>query len=197
MANRDVARGQVLTLFPIHALGLRMLRQNSDDEALKDTEFVAYDQDADGELFTDQTAGLRLKLNIPLDKSQPAHSILGNKKRHVLFSMFLPEKQPKGWLGGRMKAASSQYSESNCITVPLPGAAPLCAVVATTDVKEGEEIIQAMQPLKPSVMDELKESVAKEYRRELATLQMYIEAACETVQPSSQSESSSGQQQQQ
>ncbi|KAK1734556.1 prolyl 4-hydroxylase alpha subunit-like protein [Skeletonema marinoi] len=200
MANRDVARGQVLTLFPIHALGLRMLRQNSDDEALKDTEFVAYDQNADGELFTtSEKAGLRLKLNIPLDKSQPAHSILGNKKRHVLFSMFLPEKQPKpGWLGGRMKAASSQYSESNCITVPLPGAAPLCAVVATTDVKEGEEIIQAMQPLKPSVMDELKGSVAKEYRRELATLQMYIEAACETVQQSSsQVDSSSGQQQQQ
>eukprot|EP00985_Skeletonema_marinoi_P004260 scaffold1867_cov80-Skeletonema_marinoi.AAC.5 len=200
MANRDVARGQVLTLFPIHALGLRMLRQNSDDEELKDTEFVAYDQDADGELFTtSEKAGLRLKLNIPLDKSQPAHSILGNKKRHVLFSMFLPENLAMpGWLGGRMRAASSQYSESNCITVPLPGAAPLCAVVATTDVKEGEEIIQAMQPLKPSVMDELKGSVAKEYRRELATLQMYIEAACETVQPSSSpSDSSSGQQQQQ
>ena len=188
VANRDVTRGQVLTLFPIHALGLRMLRQNNgdDDAAMKDTEFVAYDQDADGELFTSnqQKAGLRLKLNIPLDKSQPAHSILGNKKRHVLFSMLLPEKQAvPGWLGGRMKAAPNQYAESNCITVPLPGAAPLCAVVATKDVKEGEEIIQTMQPLKPSDMDELKESIAKQYRSELATLQMYIEAACEAVQP--------------
>ena len=82
-----------------------------------------------------------------------------------------------------MKAAASQYSESNCITVPLPGAAPLCAVVATKDVKEGEEIIQAMQPLTPSAMDELRESLSKEYRRELSTLQMYIEAACEAVAP--------------
>eukprot|EP00986_Skeletonema_menzelii_P018381 scaffold26631_cov139-Skeletonema_menzelii.AAC.22 len=199
MATRDVARGQVLTLFPIHALGLRMLRQNGDDEALKDTEFVAYDQDADGELFaSDQKAGLRLKLNIPLDKSQPTHSLLGNKKRHVLFSNFFPEKQAvPGWLGGRIKAASSQYSKSNCITVPLPGAAPLCAVVATKDVKEGEEIVQTMQPLKPSEMDELKESLAREYRSELATLQMYIEAACETVQPLPELDLSSGQQQQQ
>ena len=127
IANHDVKRGQVLTLFPIHALGLRMLRENNGDGESKDKEFVAFDQDADGELFTaDQKAGLRLKLNIPLDKSQPSHSILGNKKRHVLFSMFLPEKQPvSGWLGGRMKAAASQYSESNCITVPLPGAAHL------------------------------------------------------------------------
>jgi prolyl 4-hydroxylase len=199
IANRNVARGQVLTLFPIHALGLRMLRQN---ETAKDTEFVAYDQEADGEIFTDdQKAGLRLKLNIPLDKSQPAYSLLGNRNRHVLFSMFYPEKQAlPGWLGGRMKATSSPNSESsNCVTLPLPGAAPLCAVVATKDVIEGKEIIQTKQPLKPSVMDELKESVAKEYRRELSTLQMYIEAACETVESSvsSESDSSTLQQQQQ
>lgn len=205
IANRNVSRGQVLTLFPIHALGLRTLRQNNNEEEsiMKDTEFVAYDQDTDGELFAssgnDQKAGLRLKLNIPLDKSQPAYTLLGNPKRHVLFSMFFPEKQPvTGWLGGRMKAASSsQYSESNCITLPLPGAAPLCAVVATKDVMEGEEIIQTMQPLKPTVMDELKESVAREYRRELTTLQMYIEAACETAQPPSTAESDSNNSEQQ
>ena len=96
-----------------------------------------------------------------------------------------------------MKAASNQYAKSNCITVPLPGAAPLCAVVATKDVSEGEEILQTMQPLKPSEMNELKEAVAKEYRSELATLQMYIEAACDAVQPQTSDNSSAGQQQQQ
>ena len=117
--NRDVKRGQVLTLFPIHALGLRMLRENNGDGESKDTEFVAFDQDAAGELFTaDQKAGLRHKLNIPLDKSQPSHSILGNKKRHVLFSMFLPEKQPvSGWLGGRMKAAATIRFRTRCCTI--------------------------------------------------------------------------------
>jgi prolyl 4-hydroxylase len=197
IANRNVARGQVLTLFPIHTLGLRTLRQN---ESMKDTEFVAYDQDTDGELIAssgnDHKAGLRLKLNIPIDKSQPAYTLLGDPKRYVLFSMFFPEKQPiSGWLGGRMKAASSQNSESNCITLPLPGAAPLCAVVATKDVTEGEEIIQTMQPLKPAVIEELKESVAREYRRELATLQMYIEAACETAQSSAVESDSKSEQQ--
>ena len=46
---------------------------------------------------------------------------------------------------------------------------------------EGEEIISTMQPLKPNVMDELKRVVASEYRKELSTLQMYIEVACETA----------------
>lgn len=190
IATRDVARGQVLTLFPIHALGLRTLRQNTkkgkNNGGNGDTEFVAYDRDVDGELFStdNQQAGLRIKLNIPLDDAQPAHSVLGDRNHHVLFSMFFPEKKVSpGWLGGRMKAASSQYSESNCITLPLPGAAPLCAVVATKSVKEGEEVVQTMQPLKPSDMDELKSALAKEYRRELSTLQMHIEMACETAQP--------------
>lgn len=81
-----------------------------------------------------------------------------------------------------MKAATSS-NEPNCITIPLPGAAPLCAVVATKDVREGEEIFQTMQPLKPKDMDELKAAMASGYSKELSTLQMYIEAACEAAQP--------------
>ena len=200
-----------MTLFPIHALGLRTLHQkkkqkkNDDEEGdnTKDTEFIAYDQDADGHLFTpnndnnnQQGAGLRLKLNIPLDKTQPAYLLLGrHTNRHVLFSMFLPEKDvQQGWLGGRMKAASSQHDKvGNCITLPLPGAAPLCGVVATKDIMEGEEIISTAS-LQPKVMDELKGLVASQYKRELSTLQMYIEAACETAtqQQSEQLSSSDG-----
>jgi prolyl 4-hydroxylase len=173
-------------------------RTNDDDSDcdsyMKDAEFIAYDQDVDGALFTSSSSddnqhlqsGLRLKLSIPLDETQPAYSILGNNNRYVLFSMFFPEKEAiPGWLGGRMKASALSSSrsgeESNCITLPLPGAAPLCAVVATRDVAKGEEIIQTSQSLKSDAVDELKAIIAKEYRRELSTLQMYIEAACETA----------------
>mmetsp|Transcript_34844 Transcript_34844/g.74274 ORF Transcript_34844/g.74274 Transcript_34844/m.74274 type:complete len:535 (-) Transcript_34844:68-1672(-) len=186
VATRDVTRGQVLTLFPIHSLGLRTLSQNTKKGKKKsrdsDTEFVAYDRDVDGELFRqddDQQAGLRMRFNIPLDDAQPAYTVLGNRKHNVLFSTFFPVKKViPGWLGGRMKAASLS-AEPNCITMPLPGAAPLCAVVATKDVKEGEEIIQSMQPMKPNIMDELKLNLANEYSRDLSSLQMHIEMACE------------------
>ena len=192
VATRDVRRGGVLTLFPVHALGVRTLKSNEASEerrdqkkkgrpAASDTEFVAYDRDEDGGLFDadEQKAGLRMKLNIPLDAEQPAASLIRNKKRHVLFAMFLPEKPAMpGWLGGRM---TSSAGTSNCVTMPLPGAAPLCAIVATEDVKEGEEIIQASTPLEPSAMGELRGILTKEHERDIRLLATHIELACQTT----------------
>jgi len=191
IATRNVERGQVLTLFPIHALGLRTLRQNMGSKKEKEKEFVAYDRDVDEELFKqeDQQAGLRVKLNIPLDDEQPAYPIIGNREHNVLFSMFFPAKEVvPGWLGGRMKALSAVV-DSNCVTIPLPGAAPLCAVVATRDVKEGEEVIQGMQALEPDAMEELKGILSKKYTRDISSLRLHIEMACENAQEAAQSSS--------
>lgn len=70
IATKDVQRGQALTLFPIHALGIRWLnRKNSSirskrennkstNQHQNDVEFVAYDQDKDGD-FLNQQSGLR------------------------------------------------------------------------------------------------------------------------------------------
>lgn len=186
IATRNVGVGQALTLFPIHALGLRTLRRNMDSKKKAknrrdDTEFLAYDHDEDGELFKqdNQQAGLRIKLSIPLDDAQPASSVITNRRENVLFSMFVPDKTVvPGWLGGRMK---SQGEGSNCITIPLPGAAPLCAVVATRDIKEGEEIIQASKPLEPKLLEELKCTVAKDYRKEISFLAQHISMACKSA----------------
>lgn len=87
----------MLTLFPIHALGLRTIAAANKKKKKKkkkqqndaDTEFVAYDSDRDGKYFAsdNQEAGLRMKLNIPLDSSQPALSVLGGDRRNkVLFA---------------------------------------------------------------------------------------------------------------
>ena len=181
VASRDVKRGNPLTLFPMHSLGLRTIRSDGKKANREsDTEFVAYDVDRDGEYFGrdgDEKAGLRLKLNIPLDREQPVAALMGDRKRHVLFSTFLPEKvaQP-GWLGGRMR--SGNESTGNSITIPLPGAAPLCAVVATRDVKEGEEIIQCVS--RPD-LEELKSILAKDHARDISMLGMHVEMACQAT----------------
>ncbi|KAL7443133.1 hypothetical protein ACHAXM_008679 [Skeletonema potamos] len=66
---------------------------------MKDTEFVAYDQDTNREIFAssgdDQKAGLRLKLNIPLEKSQPApaYTLLGDPKTRYFQCSFQKSKQ--------------------------------------------------------------------------------------------------------
>lgn len=187
IASKDVDKGHVLTLFPIHALGLRTLRRNIDAKKKKkhrrdDTEFVAYDVDRDGEYFKQdqQQAGIRMKLNIPLDDGQPASaSILnGNKKNKSLFAMIFREELVPGWLGGRVRSVSDG---ANCVIIPLPGAAPLCAVVATRDVKEGEELLQGVKASDTKLLDDCKRILESVHEAELSELRSYIEMACKTT----------------
>jgi len=192
VASKDVQKGAVLTLFPIHALGLRTLRKNNTKKKTKkknrreDTEFVAYDLDRDGEYFQEennqQAVGLRMKLNIPLEDGQPASSSIlakeGDRKNKVLFAMLFREDVAPGWLGGRVRSGTD---EPNCVTLPLPGAAPLCAVVATKDVNEGDELVQGLKPPEVKVLEECKGIIATEYEAELSELQGYIEMACKTT----------------
>ena len=117
----------VLTLFPIHALGLRTIAAANKKKKKKkkkqqqndaDTEFVAYDSDRDGKYFTseNQEAGLRMKLNIPLDSSQPALSVLGGDRNNkVLFAMLYRDEILPGWMGARIKSA---FNGVNCVIVP-------------------------------------------------------------------------------
>jgi len=184
VATKDVPKGHPLTLFPIHALGLRTIhddRRKKKKHQRDDTEFVAYDQDKDSAYFaTDkQQAGMRMKLNIPLDNTQPAAGPISDRKRHVLFCMFFPEKEIEtGWLGGRIKSSGSNAENaSNCVTIPLPGAAPICAIVATRDIQEGEELLLGNVDVK--AIEDCKSILAKDYEPELAELNGYIKMACQ------------------
>lgn len=184
VATKDVPKGHPLTLFPIHALGLRTIhddRKKKKKHRRDDTEFVAYDQDKDAAYFnTDQQqAGMRMKLNIPLDSSQPAASSIGDRKRHVLFSMFFPDKEIEtGWLGGRIKSSgTTSFEGGNCVTIPIPGAAPICAIVATCDIKEGEELVQGSN-VDVDVVEECKSILKADFQPELSELNGYIKMAC-------------------
>ena len=186
VASKDVSKGEILTLFPIHALGLRTLGGSSSSSSDNtDTEFIAYDLDRDGGYFQEEnpTAGLRMKLNIPLDETQPAASSIylrdGDRKRKVLFAMTFRDEIVPGWMGSRVKSTGIP-AKANCITMPLPGAAPLCAVVATDDIVEGSELLQAMP--KGNVLEECKQLLRSTYPSELAELNGYINMAC-GIQP--------------
>ena len=195
--SNDVKKGQLLSLFPIHALGLRFLRSNQDatsNSQKKDTEFIAYDFDRDGDFFSKEenshNAGFRMRLNIPLEEGQPAAGLVGTKDR-VLFSMMDPSRDiVPGWLGGRMKIVSDSNSlhrspplfGGNCVTIPLPGAAPLCAVVAMKDIYKGQELVQGLKPPEKKIVDECKSILLKEYESEISELKSYIEMACASTQ---------------
>ena len=192
IATKDVQRGQALTLFPIHALGIRWLnRKNSSirskrennkstNQHQNDVEFVAYDQDKDGD-FLNQQSGLRVRLNIPLDKDQPAYKpIMSGKDDRVLFAMLdTSTSSTQGWMGGKIHSTQSNPgSKSNCFTLPLPGCAPLCGIIATRDIKAGEEIVKSITSPSKEEIDQCKEVLTREYDQELFELKRYIEMAC-------------------
>ena len=195
--SKNVKKGEVLTLFPIHALGLRWLRRNNKD----DTEFIAYDYDRDNDFFSNYqpltTAGLRTRLNIPLEEGQPAaDAILAslggiNHKKVIMFAMFDASRETRpGWLGGRIKSVSPvnpfakvpPFYGANCVTMPLPGVAPLCGIVALKDLEEGEELVQSIRPPDRTVLEECNGILWRDYEGELRELRTYIEMACNPVQ---------------
>eukprot|EP00956_Cyclotella_meneghiniana_P001528 scaffold1717_cov62-Cyclotella_meneghiniana.AAC.9 len=196
VATKDVKKGQPLTLFPIHALGLRWLnRKNSGTKSKRDNnkstnqsddvEFVAYDADRDPNFMSTQAeAGLRIRLNIPLDKDQPAYQpILGARGDRVLFSMLDTSKQAiSGWIGGKIHSSqSSTGMKSNCFTLPLPGCAPLCGIVATRDIKSGEELIKTIFSPSSEDISYCKDVLRTEFEQELSELKQYIEMACKPM----------------
>ena len=208
VSSKDVTKGTILTAFPIHALGLRFLNNSNKGTASisskeKDTEFIVYDADRDGEYFAPDNPkpGLRMKLNIPLDANQPAATSIFRKdsvdrKQRVLFAMTFRDDDEitPGWVGHRVKSSSSssisssgssssspsddKKTKANCVLIPLPGAAPLCVVVAIRDVLEGEELFQVVNP-QTKIVQECKELVSTTYLTELSELQEYIRMACE------------------
>lgn len=192
VATRDVKKGQALTLFPIHALGIRWLNRkksgvrskkenNKSSQGDSDVEFIAYDEDRDSDFLN--RPGLRVRLNIPLDKDQSAYQpVLNGRDDRVLFVILDTSKEVNsGWMGGKIHSTQSTSTKSNCITLPLPGAAPLCAVIATRDIKSGDELVRSITSPAVEVVNECKEIFTKQYVPELAELKQYIEMASKTT----------------
>ena len=213
VATKDVSRGQILTLFPIHALGIRDRAPQSSQNAQKGDEFIAYNHNQDSKLFKQRTDTYNDNMNSNqwdeiiiqlMEGEDAAYSIVvddkNNNSNHMqLFSMYHRDKDViPGWLGGQITTQTrsetvtkdDEEEECNCIMLPLRGASPFCAVVATKDIKMGEEVIRMVEDnndfedetLHSHIMkeEELIRLVAKRYKRQIASLRIHIEMACET-----------------
>ena len=167
-------RGEIVSLYPIHALGLRTPLQQQkrrkpkqspkksakSNKKQKARDFVVFDVDKDGAYFA-KTLSESLSHSKPLfneyrvkniDLSFQQDSI---PQHHELFLDVNPTTNPQatpGWMGhlaikleNGKKGDDDEPSTNigNCMVVPIPGAAPLCALVATTAMGKGVELIAA------------------------------------------------------
>ena len=167
VATRDINEGDILTLCPFHALGIR--------NAVEREEYIEFISEADKELYGDKiNATMKVQVtvsrknitNAPLD---PACTVIGNKNFIRLFTILLPGKEViPGWLGGIIQTTTVTV-DANCITLPLPTVSPFCAVVATKHIKKGEEILKDSQP--PwNLEEELVHIVKRKQRLNIASL---------------------------
>lgn len=174
VATRDVKKGEVLTLFPIHAIGLL--------NKLDDMEHIEFSSEEDRLIYENNVLdATKVSVPVSLDESKfkprdPACIAVGKKLFIRISIVSLPGKETTaGWLGGVIKTTSTE--EFNSIILPLPYASPFCAVVATRDIGEGDEIIRAMDLTDWDLKDELEAIVATNQKRGITTLRNEVQKA--------------------
>jgi 2OG-Fe(II) oxygenase superfamily len=191
VASSRLELGDIVSLLPLDALGLsipsnaskgnRRSRRNksySQGETKKD--FVVFDQDRDGVYFQEQLSQ-SLKNAEPLQndykvKTQLSYMYDGQPHQCEIFTDINPNHPPRGpaWMGhlAIKQALDHQGLPSNCVVVPLPGAAPLCALVAITKIDEGEELVVAPSPSDDN--PQFARFVASRHRLEVQELGTYL-----------------------
>ena len=177
IATRDVKKGDVLTLFPIHALGLK--------NNIVGVEFHEFSSAKHEQLYN---AGDAVRLNVPVSRkfgaksrdgeyivwNDPAAAVIGRNPAIRLVTISFPgEEVAAGWLGGVVKTTSSE-NETNCMNIPLLDASPFYAIVATCDIKEGDELIRATETTNWNLERGLQINVHDSHTKEFFVLRNHI-----------------------
>ena len=124
VACDDFAPGTLLTLFPIHAFGCAEVTEVGS---------------------TVEETAVRLYLPLLDEATYPYPAFLG--RRADLFVDAAVGIRVPGWLahladvGHADVGVDRPETRANCMTVPLGGAAPLAALVATTHIRSGEALL--------------------------------------------------------
>ena len=159
IATENIARGDIVSFYPIHSLGLRgnnvknkstpkrkkggkqqQRNQQKSSTSISTTDYLVYDAERDGGFFGSnrRTTTTRNCIDFPAMTDRPELS------GRSLFLDANPDREPvPGWLGhlcGNNNNANA--NNANCAAIPIEGAVPLCMVVATRDISEGERLVR-------------------------------------------------------
>eukprot|EP00566_Odontella_aurita_P014235 CAMPEP_0113583360 /NCGR_PEP_ID=MMETSP0015_2-20120614/32470_1 /TAXON_ID=2838 /ORGANISM="Odontella" /LENGTH=537 /DNA_ID=CAMNT_0000488221 /DNA_START=52 /DNA_END=1665 /DNA_ORIENTATION=+ /assembly_acc=CAM_ASM_000160 len=143
VANTDIARGDIVTFYPVHSLGLRGSGNNSSNKKKKKTkkgrrrsDYLIYDSARDG-VFGSKRRTTKCCIDFPA---------LTDRKELRGQSLFLDANSERelvpGWMGHICEQGAKDSNNSNCAAIPLQGVAPLCMVVATRDIAQGETLVR-------------------------------------------------------
>ena len=189
VALTDIANaGEVLSLFPIHAIGWRGSTPDNNDWIMTAT-------------ATESESSFRyIDLNLYDERFFP-YPAIAPELRHALFIASDPKQQPlqPGWMGHLALLPDKETNSStttlvpNCVAVPLPGVCPICALVSTNPVPKGQPLYCSPETSssKTPLVEALADAVHEQYCRSIAELQSYLDMAYASSNPTTSSSQSS------
>ena len=180
VANQPLERGDIVTLYPVHSLGLRRGNRKKpkgkkEKRGRKSFDYLIYDSSRDGEYFGSKRRTTQFCLDFPA---------LTNRKELRGQALFLdanPQRElVPGWMGHLCERGSQD--NSNCVAIPIQGVAPLCMVVATRAIAEGERLVRNVNSNEgeAAFRDRITESgdiALQKYASEIAELKGYTDMA--------------------
>ena len=185
IASSDVAKGEILSLLPIHAVGLKGMGKTSK------TDWVVFDADKDRDYFQPKQQELSPKKGFGSVRAAPSPSSpfrydvpttqnegidchdIPPQISKALFCDVNPFRPLRsGWLGHLVKHTLSPL-RANCQVVVIDKCLPLCALVATRSLSPGT-ILEVETDFSG---EEVTELFLSNYRHEIEELQQYMDMA--------------------
>ena len=182
VATKDVSRGEIVTLYPVHSLGLRgsgssKKKNKKAKKGRRRSDYLIYDSARDGGFFGSKRRTTNHCIDFPA---------LTDRKELQGQSLFLdanPERElAPGWMGHMCKRGTKDGNNANCAAIPLQDVAPLCVIVATCDVAQGELLVRDVSSnekvavLRERITESGNIALAK-YASEIAELASYTSMA--------------------
>ena len=186
VTTTDVSRGDIVSLYPVHSLGLRgssstttkgkKKKSKKIKNGRRNFDYLVFDSARDGEFFGSKRRTTKYCIDFPAMIAQK------ELRGQSLFLDANPERELiRGWMG-HICDRGTKDRNSNCVAIPIQGVAPLCMIVATQDIAKGETLIRDATSNEGEAIlrDRITESgdiAMKKYASEIAELASYTNMA--------------------
>ena len=182
VASKRINRGDIISLYPVHSLGLRgdkTKKKGRRHKKKRTSDYLVFDADQDGHFFgsTKRSFTAEYCLDFP--------ALVPELKGQALFLDANPHRElVPGWMGHLCKL-SKEKEDTNCAAIPLL-AVPLCAVVATQDIQEGDSFVRDRASAGDEKVSEAVRLAMKNFESIIAELQSFTNMAYPSKQQQQQ-----------
>ena len=175
VATRDIAEGEIVSLYPVHAVGIRAHEDGGEGD-----DMIIVDPKIGFGYFLDaEKNNAQYQHDVPLlDERTFPYPTLDEYRSRIFVDVDPPRTLLPGWLG---HLATKTSSNNNCAVVPLSGAAPLCALVSTQEIADGQELMVRADDtgVDETVITEISRTIAERYYHEHCVLRTHMNKAYE------------------